>query len=100
MEEAKPPATLKTGKDIAAWYAAELPKGVARLRAIPADTLAKELDFFGMFKLPAVAYLQFLLKHSVHHRGQLAAYLRAMGSTVPNIYGGSFDEPLQMPASA
>ena len=33
--------------------------------------------------------------HSIHHRGQLAAYLRAMGSKVPAIYGGSADEPMQ-----
>lgn len=29
----------------------------------------------------------------VHHRGQLTTYLRAMGSTVPQIYGPSADEP-------
>ena len=29
----------------------------------------------------------------VHHRGQLATYLRPMGSTVPQIYGPSADEP-------
>jgi hypothetical protein len=29
----------------------------------------------------------------IHHRGQLSAYLRAMGSTVPQIYGPSADEP-------
>ena len=29
----------------------------------------------------------------VHHRGQLSTYLRAMGSTVPQIYGPSADEP-------
>jgi hypothetical protein len=29
------------------------------------------------------------------HRGQLAAYLRAMGSKVPAIYGGSADEPMK-----
>jgi uncharacterized damage-inducible protein DinB len=53
-----------------------------------------------VFNLPAVAYLGFLNNHSIHHRGQLAAYLRPMGSKVPNIYGGSFDEPMQMPAGA
>jgi len=26
--------------------------------------------------------------HGIHHRGQLAAYLRALGSKVPAIYGG------------
>ena len=30
----------------------------------------------------------------VHHRGQLTTYLRAMGSTVPQIYGPSADEPM------
>ena len=30
----------------------------------------------------------------IHHRGQLPTYLRAMGSTVPQIYGPSADEPM------
>lgn len=30
----------------------------------------------------------------VHHRGQISTYLRAMGSTVPQIYGPSADEPM------
>lgn len=29
-----------------------------------------------------------------HHRGQLSTYLRPMGSTVPQIYGPSADEPM------
>jgi uncharacterized damage-inducible protein DinB len=29
----------------------------------------------------------------VHHRGQISTYLRPMGSTVPQIYGPSGDEP-------
>ena len=30
----------------------------------------------------------------IHHRGQLSTYLRPMGSTVPQIYGPSADEPM------
>ena len=30
----------------------------------------------------------------VHHRGQLTTYLRPMGSTVPQVYGPSADEPM------
>ncbi len=30
----------------------------------------------------------------VHHRGQISTYLRPMGSTVPQIYGPSADEPM------
>jgi uncharacterized damage-inducible protein DinB len=29
---------------------------------------------------------------AIHHRGQLATFLRAMGTTVPAIYGPSADE--------
>ena len=32
--------------------------------------------------------------HSIHHRGQLSTYLRAMGGKCPSIYGGSADEPM------
>jgi uncharacterized damage-inducible protein DinB len=51
------------------------------------------VDFFGMMKMPNATYLGFANNHSIHHRGQLAAYLRAMGSKVPAIYGASADEP-------
>lgn len=30
----------------------------------------------------------------IHHRGQLATYLRPMGAKVPQIYGPSADEPM------
>lgn len=30
---------------------------------------------------------------AIHHRGQLSAYLRPMGATVPAIYGPSADDP-------
>jgi uncharacterized damage-inducible protein DinB len=46
---------------------------------------------FGLFQFPAVNFLALALKHSVHHRGQLSAYLRAMGGTVPGIYGPTAD---------
>jgi uncharacterized damage-inducible protein DinB len=49
------------------------------------------LSFFGMFEWPRLRFIGFANNHSVHHRGQLAAYLRAMGSKVPDIYGPSAD---------
>jgi uncharacterized damage-inducible protein DinB len=58
------------------------------------DELAKIVDFYGMFQLPAAAYLNFANVHCIHHRGQLSAYLRPMGGKVPSIYGGSADEPM------
>jgi len=40
---------------------------------------------------PAGQFLWFILFDAIHHRGQLAAYLRPMGGTVPSIYGPSAD---------
>ena len=34
-----------------------------------------------------------MLLDIIHHRGQITTYLRPMGSTVPQIYGPSADEP-------
>jgi uncharacterized damage-inducible protein DinB len=36
-------------------------------------------------------FLWFILFDAIHHRGQLSAYLRPMGGTVPAIYGPSAD---------
>jgi uncharacterized damage-inducible protein DinB len=41
---------------------------------------------------PTGQFLWFILFDAIHHRGQLSAYLRPMGSTVPAIYGPSADE--------
>ena len=41
---------------------------------------------------PLGIFLWFILFDAIHHRGQLAAYLRPMGGKVPSIYGPSADE--------
>jgi uncharacterized damage-inducible protein DinB len=86
---------FKNADEIAAFYQKTLPDKLKQLRAMPAEKLAQEIDFFGFMKAPLVTFLTMTQNHSVHHRGQLAAYLRAMGSHVPSIYGGSADEPMQ-----
>jgi uncharacterized damage-inducible protein DinB len=83
-----------TVADIVAYYKKEFPDALGRVRALPADKLAATVDFFGIMQMPNATYLGFANNHSVHHRGQLAAYLRAMGSKVPAIYGDSADEPM------
>ena len=40
---------------------------------------------------PIGEFLWFVLFDAIHHRGQLAAYLRPMGGKVPAIYGPSAD---------
>lgn len=80
---------------LVAWYDKELPQALKAVQKMTPEQLSNVLDFYGAFQFPAVMYLDFAVKHSVHHRGQLSAYLRPMGSKVPSIYGGSADEPWQ-----
>lgn len=89
----------ETSAEVVAWYDENLKHGLARLAAMTPEQLLTPIQFFGVFNLPAVLYLGFLNNHSIHHRGELATYLRPMGSKVPSIYGGSYDEPFQPPAA-
>jgi uncharacterized damage-inducible protein DinB len=89
----------KTIAELVEWYDRNITRAAGRVRAMSAEQLSTPIEFFGVFNLPAAFYLQFMNNHSIHHRGELATYLRPMGSKVPQIYGGSFDEPLQPPAT-
>lgn len=82
---------IHSGADAASKYATEAPAALVRVRALTDAQLVENVDFFGMMQAPPVALLGMALKHSVHHRGQLSAYLRAMGGKVPGIYGPSGD---------
>jgi len=89
----------KTVADLVAWYEKNVQRGMDRVRAMSSDQLQTPVDFLGLFNFPAAYYLGFLNNHCIHHRGQLATYLRPMGSKVPTIYGGSYDEPFQVPGN-
>jgi uncharacterized damage-inducible protein DinB len=85
------PGSIKNSQDLAAWYADHFGQHVENLAKLSNDQLLKIVDFRGMFQLPAVMYLGFILHHTVHHRGQLSTYLRPMGGKVPAMYGESYD---------
>jgi uncharacterized damage-inducible protein DinB len=87
----KAEAQFKSASDIETFYNKTFPERLKALRALSSDTLVQPMSFFGMFEWPRVRFIGFANNHSVHHRGQLAAYLRAMGSKVPDIYGPSAD---------
>ena len=89
----------RTVAELVAWYGREYNRAVARVRKLNAQQLLTPVDFLGIFNLPVVFYLGFLNNHCIHHRGALATYLRPMGSKVPCIYGGSYDEPFQSQAA-
>lgn len=85
------PAEIKTAADVVAWYDRELPPLIEKAKGLSGDALNKVVDFFGVWQAPAFMFLQLMLKHSSHHRGQLSSYLRPMGAKVPGIYGPSGD---------
>lgn len=87
------PDEIKTGTDAAAWYSQQFEANFKKASKLSGDYLAQPMSFLRKFDYPGVIYLQMALSHTVHHRGQFAAYLRAMGAKVPAIYGGSLDEP-------
>lgn len=92
------PAEADKPKNVAellAWYDTNLKRACDRVNALSAEQLATPVNFMGVFDMPVVFYLSFLNNHHIHHRGALATYLRPMGSHVPSIYGGSYDEPWQ-----
>jgi uncharacterized damage-inducible protein DinB len=92
-ETAARPAGVKTGRDVAQWYEENFARRMPPLDALGGEDLATPVDFLGLRKDPGVAYLNIAIRHSVHHRGQLSAYLRPMGAKVPAIYVESADEP-------
>jgi uncharacterized damage-inducible protein DinB len=83
------PATIKELLDIYDEQGADI---VRRLKALSAARWAGTLEFFGSQR-PALPMAWSFLFDIVHHRGQISTYLRPMGSTVPQIYGPSGDEP-------
>jgi uncharacterized damage-inducible protein DinB len=89
-----------TPADLLAFYSQEVPAQIGKVKQLSGEELAKIVNFFGVMQVPNVTLIGFWNSHSIHHRGQLSAYLRAVNAHVPSIYGGSADEPFQTSATA
>lgn len=87
-----PGPTPATMKEICEAYDRQSADIMNRWRALPAERWNGTLEFFGGQR-PASPMAWSFLFDVVHHRGQITTYLRPMGSTVPQIYGPSADEP-------
>ena len=83
------PATMKEVLEAYERQSATLPE---RWEKVPAARWEGDLDFFGN-QQPAAPMAWSFLFDIIHHRGQITTYLRPMGSTVPQVYGPSADEP-------
>jgi uncharacterized damage-inducible protein DinB len=98
--DAKMPESVKAPADVLSWYDENFGNAIQQLALVAPKDLVRVIDFFGMFQFPAIVYAGFLGNHSIHHRGQLSAYLRPMGGKVPSIYGPSADEQPTMQGTA
>lgn len=90
--EWSPPPAPPTMKELLDAYDAQSAAIVRRFKALPSARWDGMLEFFGSSR-PAAPMAWSFLFDIVHHRGQISTYLRPMGSTVPQIYGPSADEP-------
>jgi uncharacterized damage-inducible protein DinB len=94
-KEIPAPATMK---EVLAAYDKHHDTSTKQLKALAADGWQRKVPFMfqGQEVMSDTGYANawgFFLD-VVHHRGQLSTYLRPMGSTVPQIYGPSADEPM------
>jgi uncharacterized damage-inducible protein DinB len=87
-----PPPMPDSMRDVLAEYERQSADVLRRWDALPQSRWDGSLEFFGSER-PASPMAWSFLFDIVHHRGQITTYLRPMGSTVPQIYGPSADEP-------
>ena len=87
-----PPPMPATMKDLVDAYEKQSAAMSERWKSLSSACWDGNLEFFGDHR-PAAPMAWSFLFDIVHHRGQITTYLRPMGSTVPQIYGPSADEP-------
>jgi hypothetical protein len=89
------PATLK---EIVEYYDRHHDGGVRAMEQLQPGNWERDIPFMyegrEVYRGTGNEHGWMMLFDIVHHRGQLSTYLRAMGSTVPQIYGPSADEPM------
>ncbi len=87
-----PPPMPPSMKDVHAAYETQSADLEARWKKLADERWNGNLEFFGHPRTASSMAWSFLFD-IVHHRGQITTYLRPMGSTVPQVYGPSGDEP-------
>jgi uncharacterized damage-inducible protein DinB len=88
----EPPSMPDSMREVLKTYEEQSRTLPNRWHALPQDRWEGDLEFFGS-RRPASPMAWSFLFDIIHHRGQITTYLRPMGSTVPQIYGPSADEP-------
>lgn len=97
LDHMEPPPPPKTTKALLE----EFDKGVAEFRSVLGRATDEELGHIWKCTLNGQIIVQaprfivlrgMVMNHMIHHRGQLAMYLRLCGVEVPGMYGPSADE--------
>ena len=86
------PEDIKTPQDVVAWYDGHVAANSCETEGVDGGTLREGTGVAYSGPFPAIAFIQLMNNHSIHHRGQLSSYLRPMGAKVPSIYGTSRDD--------
>jgi uncharacterized damage-inducible protein DinB len=83
----------KTAAEIKTAYASVTKELLDRIKTDWNDgTLQVEDTMYGAYKWKRGLTLAILVRHEVHHRGQMTVLMRQAGLTVPGVYGPSRDE--------
>lgn len=61
------------------------------------EKLAADINIFGR-TMPLASALNSLIRHQIHHRGQMTVLMRTAGVIVPGVYGPSREESAAMRA--
>lgn len=87
-----PPPMPESMSEILKEYDKHSAEVIKRWESLPDERWSGTIEFFGN-ESPASLMAWNFLFDIIHHRGQITTYLRPMGSTVPQVYGPSADEP-------
>jgi uncharacterized damage-inducible protein DinB len=88
---------VKTRQELLDRFDENVAKMRAALSAVKEEDLEKPWTLLGggkpVFSMPRSAVLRgMIMNHAIHHRAQLAVYLRLNDIPVPGLYGPSADE--------
>ena len=90
--------THKTVAELLAYFDKNAAEATEQMKLVSNETLAEnwtlrngENIYFTMPKMSV--YRMFVMNHTIHHRGQLTAYIRAVNAKVVGMYGPTADEP-------
>jgi uncharacterized damage-inducible protein DinB len=93
MRVARRPAEVTSKSELLARFDQNTATGRTALESLEDERLAKQIPVTpGVSKPLAYVLRSRVMNHLIHHRGQLSAYLRSLGESVPGMYGASSDE--------